>query len=475
MRLGSHGMVANQLVECHQRANLLLLDTAPVLHALGGCQEWDEDHQDQASEDHHAFRGEHRSWLVAEPRPLQHSSILGELNLVVAVARGGLGLVAIHVDAVLLDGNSPILHLAIHEGSSGELHPGHELVQVEGGSEVEGNDIVVASANSVVLDGQPTEVPRLGLGRVASGLLHSDGQMRLLEGDVDGSDLLAGLVVEDLVSGHGRDTVLRNGGGELDSHGPGDVDHSGRGLLNEVRQILSIISVESDALEPAPEDSRLVLPVAGQGGTLDHDVGEHDVANVVPNASVDELDTPLVRQVGSDLVANLLATLVDQVRNVLPSDLPSVHIEDATRSGHVPRRGVAGSHVQDHVHVLESERARRIQELVVPVGSGEEGMILEEVDLGPLLAREVLGRALREEVEAEIVVDAEASVAGGGADVEVLMMSVGHDDLIGCHFVDLRCRNWVLRVRLQRTEKLAGEVTLHWVRVVVHQHGVLGW
>mmetsp|Transcript_58938 Transcript_58938/g.140412 ORF Transcript_58938/g.140412 Transcript_58938/m.140412 type:complete len:260 (-) Transcript_58938:227-1006(-) len=170
---------------------------------------------------------------------------------------------------------------------------------------------------------------------------------------------------------------------------------------------------------------------------------------------------------------NLLAPLVHEVWDVLPGDLGRVDVENATCRGHVPGRGLSRTHVQDHVHVLQREGARRVQKLMVSIGSGEERVVLQKIYLRALL--EVLRLALGEQMQAEVIVDPVAIAAGRRwPHVQVLVMPVRHDDLVGCGLIDLRSRNGVVGVRLQCAEHLAGEVPLHRVRVVVHQHSVLG-
>mmetsp|Transcript_67765 Transcript_67765/g.163835 ORF Transcript_67765/g.163835 Transcript_67765/m.163835 type:complete len:214 (-) Transcript_67765:173-814(-) len=99
-------------------------------------------------------------------------------------------------------------------------------------------------------------------------------------------------------------------------------------------------------------------------------------------------------------------------------------------------------------------------------------MVLQEVHLWTL--SKVLRLPLRQQSQAEVVVYPEAVAALGRPDVQVLVVSVRHDDLVARCLVDLRGRDGVVRVRLQRAIHLAGKVALHWVCIVVHQHGVLG-
>mmetsp|Transcript_22164 Transcript_22164/g.59112 ORF Transcript_22164/g.59112 Transcript_22164/m.59112 type:complete len:426 (-) Transcript_22164:7-1284(-) len=253
--------------------------------------------------------------------------------------------------------------------------------------------------------------------------------------------------------------------------GARDGDGLGRRLVDEVRQVLAVVAVEANTLEPAVEDSSLVLPVRGQAVPLQHDLGEHHIADVVPDARVHELQAPLLREVGANLVADLLAPLVDEVGHVLPRDLIRVHLEHAARRGDIPRRRVAGPHVEDHVHVLEREGAGWVQQLVIPVGPREEGVVLQKVDLRPLA--EILRLTLSQQVQAKVVVDAQTLAGRGRPGVQVLVVPVGHDDPLCRGLVDLRSRYGVVRVRLEGAVHLARKIALQRVRVVVHEHCVL--
>mmetsp|Transcript_17716 Transcript_17716/g.28428 ORF Transcript_17716/g.28428 Transcript_17716/m.28428 type:complete len:273 (-) Transcript_17716:348-1166(-) len=258
-------------------------------------------------------------------------------------------------------------------------------------------------------------------------------------------------------------------------HGAGDVHLSPIWILNEVGQVLAVVAVEAHAFEPAEEDGSLVAPVSGQVCLLDDNFRKHDISHIVPNTGVHKLHIPLVREVGPYLVANLLAALVDQVWQVLPSDLLDVHVKQDAGGWHIPCRGVTSPHVEDHVHVLQGKGATSIQELMIPVCTCHEGMVLEEIHLWALL--EVIRLPLREQMQTQIVVDAVAVAAGaglGGANVEILMVPMRDDDLVAGSLVDLRGSNRKAWIGLQSTIHLAREVTLHGKGIIVHQHSVLG-
>mmetsp|Transcript_99978 Transcript_99978/g.214155 ORF Transcript_99978/g.214155 Transcript_99978/m.214155 type:complete len:242 (-) Transcript_99978:608-1333(-) len=218
------------------------------------------------------------------------------------------------------------------------------------------------------------------------------------------------------------------------------------GLLDKLGQHLAVVAVEADAFEPTVKDCGLILPVLGQGLPLQHHSGQHHIAHIVPDARVHELDAPLLRQVSADLVADLLTALVDEVGEILPRDLRRVDIEDAPRCRHIPGGGVAGTHVENHVHVLEREGATRIEQLVILVRTCKEGVVFEEVNLRTL--REIIGLPLRQKVQAEVVVDTKTLSAGGGTDMEVLVVPVRNDHPRCRRFVDLRCRDGIFWVRL---------------------------
>mmetsp|Transcript_116034 Transcript_116034/g.328353 ORF Transcript_116034/g.328353 Transcript_116034/m.328353 type:complete len:200 (-) Transcript_116034:384-983(-) len=172
-------------------------------------------------------------------------------------------------------------------------------------------------------------------------------------------------------------------------------------------------------------------------------------------------------------MTDLLTSLVHQVRQVLPSNLIRVDVEDTTCCGHVPSRGVTRAHVQDHVHVFQGEGAAGVQQLVVHSGPREKGVVLKEVDLRSLV--EIFWLPLRQQVHAKVVIDTVASGAGGRRpDVQVLVVSMGHDDFIARSLVDLRSRDWVMGIRLKGTEHLASKGGLHRVCVVVHEDRVFG-
>mmetsp|Transcript_2048 Transcript_2048/g.5165 ORF Transcript_2048/g.5165 Transcript_2048/m.5165 type:complete len:592 (+) Transcript_2048:322-2097(+) len=464
----AHGLIAHHRVEGCQRPQLPLLDSEPLLNTLRRGDHRNKQHEEQRGADDHAFVGEHVLGLMAEPRPLEDAGVLGEVDLEGAVR---LRTIAEHVGGVLVDGDGPVLHLAVHERTRRQLHPCHELVQVQGRLEIERHDVVVAHARVAILDCHAAQPVGRRVGRVTLARAHTDGQVGLLERDVNGAGLLLLLPGQDLLGGLRRDAVSRHVRGQFDLHGAGHVDRSMRRLLDEVRQVLAVVAIESHTLEPTVEDSRLVLPILWETRALEHHLCQHHVAHVVPNARVHELDAPLVRQVSAHLVADLLAALVDQVGQVLPSDLFRVYFEDTAGSWHVPSRSVACSHVQDHVHVLQGERAGWVQQLVVPVRPREEGMVLEEVHLGALL--EVLGLTLCQQAQAQVIVDAKTRATFGWAHVQILVVAMWHDDLVASRLVDLRGGDGVVRVRLQGSVHLASEIALHRVRVVVHQHRVL--
>mmetsp|Transcript_30240 Transcript_30240/g.70302 ORF Transcript_30240/g.70302 Transcript_30240/m.70302 type:complete len:201 (+) Transcript_30240:756-1358(+) len=200
--------------------------------------------------------------------------------------------------------------------------------------------------------------------------------MRLSERDVDGTNLLSLLPGKDVHSRPGWDPVRGHICGERLLHCAGDVHSASGRVLDEVRQVLPVVPVEAHTFKPTVECSGLVLPIRGEVLVLQYHVGQHHVAHVVPYASVDKLDAPLLGEVGADLVPNLFTALVNQVRQVFPGDLVGVHIKDTPRRGHIPRRGVPRSHVEDHVHVFKCEGATRVQQLVIAIGASKEGVIL---------------------------------------------------------------------------------------------------
>mmetsp|Transcript_79298 Transcript_79298/g.256363 ORF Transcript_79298/g.256363 Transcript_79298/m.256363 type:complete len:498 (-) Transcript_79298:417-1910(-) len=465
----AHGLIAHHRVEGCQGPQLPLLDAEPLLNTLRRGDHRNKQHEEQRSADDHAFVGEHVLGLMAEPRPLEDAGVLGEVDLEGAVR---LRTIAEHVGGVLVDGDGPVLHLAVHERTRRQLHPRHELVQVQGRLEIERHDVVVAHARVAILDCHAAQPVSRRVGRVTLARAHTDGQVGLLERNVNGARLFLLLPGQDLLGGLRRDAVSRHVRGQFDLHGAGDVDRSMCRLLDEVRQVLVVVAIEANALEPAVENRGLVLPLRGEPRALEDDLREHDVAHIVPNAGVHKLDSPLVGQVGAHLMTNLLAALVNQVGQVLPSDLVRVHVENAAGSRHVPCRRVARAHVQDHVHVLEGERTRRVQQLVVPVGARHKGVVLEKVHLRALL--EVLRLALRQQGEAQVVVDAEAFASRGRTHVQVLVVAMRYDDLVGRRLVDLGGGDGVVRVRLESTVHLACEVAFHGVRIIVHENRVLG-
>mmetsp|Transcript_25670 Transcript_25670/g.59825 ORF Transcript_25670/g.59825 Transcript_25670/m.59825 type:complete len:357 (+) Transcript_25670:601-1671(+) len=295
--------------------------------------------------------------------------------------------------------------------------------------------------------------------------------MRLLEGNVNAQLLslhpwenLGGRLRWDSVLWHlGRQGLLLSSGDR----------HWLRGwVLDELWQVLTVVPVEADALEPRVENRGLVLPRCGQVILLNDDISKHDVAHIVPDASVHKLNPPLVGQVSADLVSDLLAALVHQIWQIFPCNFAGVHVEHAAGSWHVPSRCVPSSHVEDHVHVFQGERACWVQQLMVGIYSGKEGMVLKEIDLGSLL--EVLRLAHCQELHAQIIIDTVTWASRRWSGVEVLVVSMGNNNAICRHLVDLRGCDWVMRMCLQGAVHLASKVTLHWVSIVVHQHRILG-
>mmetsp|Transcript_10062 Transcript_10062/g.12255 ORF Transcript_10062/g.12255 Transcript_10062/m.12255 type:complete len:200 (+) Transcript_10062:711-1310(+) len=199
--------------------------------------------------------------------------------------------------------------------------------------------------------------------------------MRLFEGDVDGTNLFPRLLGKNFHGALRRHAVCGNISRQCPLHGAGDVHRSRGRTLDELRQVLAVVTVEANRFEPTVENSCLVLPICGQAVT-DNYICQHHISHIVPNAGINKLNTPLVGEVVSDLVSDLLSSLVDQVWHVLPANLCGVYVEDTPCCGHVPSGGVAGSHVEDHVHVLQGEGSSWVQELVIPVTAGEKGVVL---------------------------------------------------------------------------------------------------
>mmetsp|Transcript_32903 Transcript_32903/g.65257 ORF Transcript_32903/g.65257 Transcript_32903/m.65257 type:complete len:318 (+) Transcript_32903:359-1312(+) len=309
-----------------------------------------------------------------------------------------------HVHAVGVDGLGPVLHLPIHEGAGRQLQECHQLVEVQCGSQVERHDVIEASALIAVLHGHAAFRVTRGLRRHARALAHTNGKVGLAECDLDHSELLSRLVRQNLRGRSRRDAVLGHISRQGQACGAGDIHRARYRLFDEFRQQLAVVTVEANALEPAVEDRGLVLPILRHGWPIDHNVGKVDVAHVVPDPAVGELHAPLPRQISAHLMADLLAALVHDVGQVLPSDFPRVHVEDAARRGHVPSGSVPRPHVQDHVHVLHGEGCARVQELMVHIRAREEGVVFQEIHLRALL--EVVGLALRQQVQAQVVVDA---------------------------------------------------------------------
>mmetsp|Transcript_76985 Transcript_76985/g.156717 ORF Transcript_76985/g.156717 Transcript_76985/m.156717 type:complete len:399 (+) Transcript_76985:696-1892(+) len=296
--------------------------------------------------------------------------------------------------------------------------------------------------------------------------------MRLFEGDVDCTNLLPRLLGKNLHGALRRHTVCWHVREQGPLHGAGDVHDTGLRILDELRQVLTVVPVKAHRLEPAIEHSCLILPILGQA-VADHHICQHHISHIVPNTSVDKLNTPLVCEVVTNLVADLFTPLVDQVWHILPADLCCVYVEDATCCRHVPSRSVSRSHVQDHVHVLQGERSSWVQKLMIPVAACEESMVLQEINLRALL--EVLWLPLRQQVQAQVVIDTIAIAAGRGRPhMQVLVVPMRHDDSITSGLINLRCCNGEVRVSLQRPEQLTCKISFHWVSVIVHEHRILG-
>mmetsp|Transcript_32621 Transcript_32621/g.93671 ORF Transcript_32621/g.93671 Transcript_32621/m.93671 type:complete len:245 (+) Transcript_32621:1267-2001(+) len=97
-------------------------------------------------------------------------------------------------------------------------------------------------------------------------------------------------------------------------------------------------------------------------------------------------------------------------------------------------------------------------------------MVLQEVHLRALL--EIRRLTLGQQIEAQVIVDAQAGPAGRRPNVQVLVVAMRHNDLVAGGLVDLGRSYRIVRVRLERTEKLACEVAFHGIGVVVHEHGI---
>mmetsp|Transcript_32621 Transcript_32621/g.93670 ORF Transcript_32621/g.93670 Transcript_32621/m.93670 type:complete len:364 (+) Transcript_32621:124-1215(+) len=351
-RSRAHSVIAQQFVERQEVSHLLFLHAEPPLQACACKDEWAERYQEQHACDGKALLGDRAFVLVTEPRPLQHASILREAHLVATIL---LGAVAIQVHRVAVNRKRPVLHLPVHEGAGGELQPSHQLVKVQGGFQVEGHDIVPTSALIPILHSHPTSGVRRKLGGVALAHPNANWQVGLLERDIDRAELFALLPWQHLLCRQRRDAVLRNIRRQCLLHRARNIHDAIDGLLYKVRQVLAVVTIESDALEPTEEQSGLVFPFRWHAGTIQDHFRQHDVSHIVPDAGVDELDAPLLREVRPHLVADLLASLVHQVRHILPCDLVDINVKDAPCGRHVPCRGVPGAHVEDHVHVLEGE------------------------------------------------------------------------------------------------------------------------
>mmetsp|Transcript_71395 Transcript_71395/g.206732 ORF Transcript_71395/g.206732 Transcript_71395/m.206732 type:complete len:306 (-) Transcript_71395:1028-1945(-) len=286
-----HGMAADHLVQGREVTRLLLPDAEPPLEPRASDHKWEENHCQQRGPDRHALGREHHLRLMAKPRPLQHAGVPGKTHLCCAVLLCPL---AEHLHRLAFDGHRPVLHLAIHERPCWELHQGHQLVEVQCGSQIERNHIAKACARIAILNGHAASLVRRCVGGVARCLPHADRQVRDLERHVDGADLLPGLPRQNLRGAHRGNPVGRHIDRQGLLHCPRH-DHRlvGR-LLDEVGQVLAVVSVEADALEPTEEDRGLILPLLRKLRSGDDHVGQHDIAHIVPNAGVHELHTPLV-------------------------------------------------------------------------------------------------------------------------------------------------------------------------------------
>mmetsp|Transcript_37728 Transcript_37728/g.94682 ORF Transcript_37728/g.94682 Transcript_37728/m.94682 type:complete len:328 (+) Transcript_37728:264-1247(+) len=326
-------MVANHGIQGREGPELLLLEAEPLLDTRRGEDGWHEHHDDEQRADQHALGSEDVLWLVPKPRPLEDAGVLRELDLEAAVL---LHPTAKHVYFARVDRQGPVLHLPVHEGASRKLHQGHELVKVERRLEVERHNVVPASAGVAVLHRKTAKAVRLRVSGVASTLADANRKVGLLEGDVNSARLFPLLPGQDFDCRLWRDAVGRHLRGQLLLHGAGDIHRPRNRLLDEIGKVLAVVAVEANALEPTVKDRCLVLPVSRQRGSLENDIGQHHVPHIIPDACVHELDTPLLRQVSPHLVPDLFATLVDQVGQVLPSNLVDINVENAAGCGHIP-------------------------------------------------------------------------------------------------------------------------------------------
>ena len=416
-------------------------------------------------------RGSNLPDRLPKPRPLKDPRRARELRLKAAVP---LVAVAHDVHAFLVDLPGEVAHLRVHERPRGNLEDVQEPRDALRPLQVVRDDVVPAPALALVLDHEPTGFPGRRVRRVAGLRADPERAVGVLEGDLRHEHRLLGLERQEVGGGRRWHPVPGHVRGKAAPDQPRDVDHPRPRRLDEVGEQLAVVAVEPQALEPRVEQRRLVLPRRGQHLGAQDDVRQVDVADVVPDPGVRELDAPLVGQVPPHLVPDLLAALVREVRQVLPHDLVELDVEGAARRRDVPRGGVARAHVQDHVHVLHRERPAAVEQLLEAGGAGEEGVVLEEVHLRALGRAEVGGGAHRQEVEAEVVVDAVPRAAGRGAHVQVLVVAVGDVDPGVPDLVDLGGGDGVPGVGLEGAVQLAHELMVHGVGVVVHEHGVLG-
>jgi len=194
-------MLAQGCLDCRLRIDFCCRPLShPIVGECQGCQH--ETCNDEP--DHDAFECERVLWLIAEPRPLKHTSIPGKVDLIGALC---LAWFTEDVDIPLVNGNGPILHLTIHEGPSRKLHESHQLVKIQRSPEVERNFIIVARALAAILHRKSTQRVGLGFGRITSANADTNGKVRFLEGDVNGTSLLASLLWEDVHGGLWRHAI----------------------------------------------------------------------------------------------------------------------------------------------------------------------------------------------------------------------------------------------------------------------------
>ena len=123
-----------------------------MLNTAAREHEWENDHGGQRRPDRQALWGEGALRLLAKPRPLQDVRLLGEVHLIAALH---LAADTEYIYTVPVNGDGPILHLAIHEGMGRELHPSQQLVEVERRLQVKRQDVVPACALVAILHCRP--------------------------------------------------------------------------------------------------------------------------------------------------------------------------------------------------------------------------------------------------------------------------------------------------------------------------------